>query len=114
MTDQIAKEFGINVSTIARDRINPKIGSNYVEKSYLVTVKSLESRSKLINYLEVFPLLSSKYLDYSDWKKAQIIVNMKQHKSIEGSSEIIRLKNSMNTKREFFDWSHLDKFLNNL
>lgn len=53
-------------------------------------------------------------MDYSDWKKAQIIVNLKQHKSIEGSNEIIRLKNSMNTKRELFDWSHLEKFLKNL
>lgn len=41
MMEQVAKEFGINVTTISRDKTNTKTGLNYIEKGYLVTVKSL-------------------------------------------------------------------------
>ncbi|CAG8707739.1 9726_t:CDS:2, partial [Acaulospora morrowiae] len=40
------------------------------ELDYLIRVKSLSSRSLLINYLDNYPLLSSKYLDYLDWRIA--------------------------------------------
>ncbi len=36
----------------------------YIEKGFLVTVKSLNSRKALISYFSDFPLLSSKCLDY--------------------------------------------------
>lgn len=115
--EKIAKEISVNVTIISRNRINTKTKEKYVENGYLIVVKSLESRLKLINYLERFPLLTSKYLDYSNWKEAQNIVNNKQHKKIEGiayAEKIINLKNTMNTKRDFFDWKHLENFLDNL
>lgn len=43
---------------------------SYIEKGYLVTVKSLESRLLLIDYFTHYPLLSSKRLDYLNWVEA--------------------------------------------
>ena len=34
----------------------------------------------------------------------------KKHKTIEGHSKLIELKNSMNTKRSYFNWGHLDAY----
>ena len=64
----------------------------------------------MINYLDKHTLLSSKYLDYLNWKEAFLIILSKNHFSEEGRKSISTYKNSMNDKREFFDWKHLNFF----
>lgn len=73
------------------------------------TVKK-ESCDLLINYLTIYPLFSSKYQDFLDWKKAHEIRISKSYTSIEGTSKLILLKNSMNTKRTQFYWDPLNNF----
>jgi LAGLIDADG endonuclease len=96
--------FGINVIEYVRIR------NVTTESGYLLRVKSLVSRLFLINYLDNYPLLSSKYLDYLDWRTAHDLVGSKSYRTIDGTTQLMRLKNSMNTKRTEFDWSHLDKY----
>lgn len=100
----IAVMFGINVIEYVRNR------GITTEAGYLLRVKSLASRLLLINYLDNYPLLSSKRLDYLDWRTAHDLVGSKGYRTTDGTTQLMELKNSMNTKRRSFDWSHLDKF----
>lgn len=93
-----------NVTEIKRDK------ENYTELAYEVRTVKKESCNLLINYLTIYPLFSSKYQDFLGWKKAHEIRISKSYTSIEGTSKLILLKNSMNTKRTQFNWDSLNKF----
>lgn len=104
MMSKIAESLQVLLVPIERIR---SIENNLIERSYLITVKSLASRNSLINYLTDFPLQSSKRLDYLAWKDAHNILVNKLPRD-----EIPTLKNSMNTLRTHFNWSHLRNILN--
>lgn len=87
-----------------------RIKQDYIELAYVVKTIKKNSSDILINYLNTYPLFSSKYQDYLDWSKAHQIRISKKQKTLEGTSEILFLKNSMNTKRTQFNWDSLDKF----
>jgi len=87
----IAAMFRINVIEYNRNRVVR------IESGYLLRVGSLASRSLLINYLDKYPLLSSKRLDYFDWRTAHYLVCSKLYRTSGGTSQLIELKNSMNT-----------------
>lgn len=75
---------------------------------YWIRTTSLESNLILIEYLTKYPLFSSKYMDYISWKKViQFIINKEQKNNLD---EILKYKESMNSKRTFFNWDHLNKF----
>lgn len=103
---EIATLLSTKVTSFERNRFNKK--SNYIEKGYLITVKSILARNNLIDYFSKYPLLSSKRLDYNDWLKAHKLIISKTYKDIEGTAKLIELKNSMNTKRYYFNWDHLN------
>jgi|SRR5690606_24623972 len=90
------------VTEIKRDR------ENYTELAYEVRTLKKESCDRLINYLTIYPLFSSKHQDFlvacvRSRKKAHNIRICKSYTSIEGTSKLIFLKNSMNTKRTQFN-----------
>ena len=64
----------------------------------------------LINYLTKFPLFSSKHLDFLDWSEVHHIRIYKKYQSLDGTSKLISLKNSMNTNRTQFNWESLNRF----
>lgn len=76
---------------------------------YILAASSHKSLLIIINYFEMFPLYSSKYLDYQDWSKAAKLILNGQHLTDQGMIEIDSLKNSMNLKRTHFNWDHLNK-----
>ena len=84
--------------------------TNYIELSYEVRTAKKSSCEILINYLTNFPLFSSKHLDFLDWSAFHYIRVSKQYKSLYGTSKIVSLKNSMNTKRTQFNWDSLNRF----
>lgn len=100
----IANAFHSKVTSYIRTR------TAFVEKGYLVSILSKLSRSELINYFNQFPLLSSKHLDFLAWKEADSLVCNRKYRSLEGSSKLVSLKESMNTKRTEFNWSYLDSY----
>jgi hypothetical protein len=55
-------------------------------------------------------LFSSKYQDFLDWSEVHHIRIFKKYKSLDGTSKLISLKNSMNTKRTQFNWDSLNRF----
>ena len=118
-TSEISEDKNTNffIMEKIREFLNVKIVSeivrnkdNYVETTYEVRTTKKESCELLINYLTTYPLFSSKYQDYLDWQKFHQIRVTKSYKSIVGTSELISLKNSMNTKRTQFNWDTLENF----
>lgn len=106
----IASAFNTKTTSYerTRPRLNAKTSLSFIEKGYLVTAKSLASRLEIIDYFSNFPLLSSKRMDYLDWKKAHDLVIAKVYRTEEGTCKLIGLKSSMNTQRTKYDWSHLE------
>ena len=76
---------------------------------YTITASSKKSLAIIISYLNAFPLLSSKFLDYKDWGIAAELIIKDLHLSVESKVSIDILKNNMNRNRSFFNWDHLNK-----
>jgi len=100
----------LNIKLAVRTRLN------YKNSYYIIRVENQNSTKILIDYLNKYTLLSSKYLDFLEWKKAFRIIFQKSHLKKEGESlsnflifrEIIyKAKNNMNNNRHFFNWDHL-------
>nr|YP_010710792.1 hypothetical protein P2Z26_mgp24 [Gonatophragmium mori]WCZ71156.1 hypothetical protein [Gonatophragmium mori] len=87
-----------------------RIRKDFVELSYEVRTTKKESCDILINYLSKYPLFSSKHQDFLNWKDIYYIRLYKKYKTSEGTSQLISLKNSMNTKRTQFNWDSLNNF----
>lgn len=71
--------------------------------------------NKIIPFLDKYPLLTSKYLNYQTFKKAINLMNNGEHLTSEGISKIQELANQMNNKRSFsekfnFTKTHLTKY----
>jgi hypothetical protein len=98
---KIADFFKVNLRT----RIQKSSGRSY----FRVVAGSIISRSIVINYLTTYPLQTSKYLNYMDWKKASLIKTSKyyRHLSNEDKKKILYLKSNMNKNRSFYNWDHL-------
>lgn len=75
---------------------------------YTLTASSKISLKILKDYLEEYPLFSSKYLDYKDWKEIVILVLDNKHYTKEGLIKTDSVRNSMNRQRTYFDWTHLN------
>jgi hypothetical protein len=69
------------------------------------------SNKILIEYLNTYPLLSSKHLDFKDWETANNIYINKLHKDPIQYEKIRKLKANMNNGRTYFSWSHHEQIL---
>ena len=58
----------------------------------------------------MYPLFSSKHQDFINWREFYHIRLSRKYKTKEGTSKLIYLKNSMNTKRTQFNWDSLKSF----
>lgn len=93
----------LNCSLLTRTQ--KSTGNEY----YTLTASSKISLKILIDYLENYPLFSSKYLDYLDWKKVVLLFIENKHLTEEGLILIDSIKNNMNRQRIFFNWNHLNE-----
>lgn len=105
------------------------VQSKHKDKFYwLIDVSSLVKLHKLINYLDIYPLLTVKHMDYQAWRQAFVImvldnpnihlknvtladVLVKSKKgglSDQSKLKIKTLKNSMNRQRKHYNWVHLN------
>jgi hypothetical protein len=92
-------------------KVNLKIINKGYSKGldqYLIRFSNLNSNLILIDYLEKYPLFSSKYLNYLDSKFVINLIKNKKHK--ESLGLINNIKNNMNNKRTVFVWDHLKNF----
>jgi LAGLIDADG endonuclease len=84
------------------------------QNAWRVRIVNKKGASALINYFYTYPLFSSKYLNYLDWRDAYfILIINKEHigvNKINTYYKIKLIKEKMNTKRIYFNWDHLNKF----
>lgn len=76
---------------------------------FIISLSSVKSRKILVDYLNLYPLLSSKLMNYNDWLKCHNLMIKKIHLTEEGRNQAIILKSGMNRSRTFFNWDHLNK-----
>ena len=100
LTD-IAKFLNCNLLT----RKQKSTGNEY----YTLTASSKISLNIIINYLDKYPLFTSKYLDYLDWKKVVLLILDNIHYTEDGLIKTDSVRDSMNRKRTYFNWDHLNK-----
>lgn len=81
-----------------------------IYSSFIISAFNLESKNILINYLNKYPLRSSKILDYKDWLKCIEFENSFKNDKKRLLKEIQYIKSQMNNKREQFNWDHLNTF----
>lgn len=79
---------------------------------YRVRTTSLKGNIALENYLTLFPLFGTKYLDYKDWVTVLNLFKLGEHKNKLGKEKIISIKSNMNDSRTIFVWDHLQNFYN--
>jgi len=96
---KIADFFKVNLSI----RSQKSTGNSY----FRVVATSNISRAIIISYLDKYPLYTSKYLNYSDWKIGSEIKTRKSKMNENEKLKIISLKNNMNNKRIHYNWDHI-------
>lgn len=62
----------------------------------------------MIDYLNKYPLLSSKLMDFQNWESSFNLIVEKKHLTEQGKEIILAMKNSMNDQRTYFNWDHLN------
>lgn len=102
--EDILKEICDLLSCNLKTRTQTSTNNQY----FTVTGSSRASLRIITDYLSLFPLYSSKHLDYKDWEKAVQLILKNLHYTEQGVNSIDLLKNNMNLKRSFFNWKHLE------
>ena len=98
-----------NIMQKIADFLFTKLNSRIVDKKYnqfVINTSNNKSNQVLIDYLNTFPLLSSKYLDFKDWETASNIYTQKLHRDPIQYEKIRLLKSNMNKNRIIFSWFH--------
>lgn len=80
------------------------------QDQYKIKVSSAKSKANLRVYLNKYPLLSTKLLDYRAWCSADDLMLQKRHYTEQGAKEITKIKKSMNNSRIDYNWGHLYVF----
>jgi LAGLIDADG DNA endonuclease family protein len=83
---------------------------NSPNPKFRVRTTSMLGNQRVGGYLDLFPLFSTKHLDYLVWREGVIYMLDFRHFLPGGKEYFLVLKASMNSNRTQFAWSHLDKF----
>lgn len=93
-----------NLKKLSRTRAEKK------NESYRVVTSSEKSHGILIEYLRNYNIFSSKYLDYKDWEKAFTYIKQRKTTVKHTIPLLLPLKENINSKRETYNWDHLQNF----
>lgn len=83
--------------------IKPKYNVSSItecQKSRSVNRFILRDTKKIIEFVNKYPMLTRKHLDYLDWKTIVELKNNGEYKSPEGLAKIQEIKGRMNTNRD--------------
>ena len=108
MIDPITHDSYLNILTDISNFLNCTLLTR--RGNYVITASNDTSLSIIIGYLNKYPLLSTKYLEFKDW---EIVANHKLLRTYhsEGIYKcILDLKAGMNMNRKDFNWDHLKTY----
>ena len=90
-----------------------RIQKDKIFYSFMVISHNIQSHNKIIYYFDRFPLYSSKYLAYKDWKFVVELLIKRGNKILTNEEilEVEKIKAQFNKKRLSFDFSHLDSLI---
>jgi len=100
------KENNYSFLKIIADFLNTRVKEirmTKIKPEYRVRTVNLKGNLILIDYLNIFPLFSSKYLNYKDWVKVLGFFERKEHTKPEYIKTIVEIKSKMNNKRTEFN-----------
>ena len=84
------------------------------QKAWRARIVNKKGAIVLVNYFDRYPMFSSKYLNYRDWRTVyEILIMKKEHlgnNKLETYNKIKCIKDGMNKNRFIFNWDHLDNF----
>jgi hypothetical protein len=84
--------------------IKPKYNYNNLDdckNSHSVNRYILRNNETIAHFLDLYPMLTRKQLDYLDWKKIVELKNLGAHKTLDGLNLIKKIISNVNSKREF-------------
>lgn len=104
---EIARYFNVSLYSRSREQ------GDKTYYSYIVIAHSIPSHLKVIEYFDRYPLYSSKYLAYKDWKHLVEQIRLRDGKLLtnENILEVEKIKAQFNNNRIIFDFSHLDSIV---
>lgn len=82
------------------------------KNQYRVATNSITSNQILINYLNKYPLFSSKFLNFKDFEYVYNLYLNKEHLTIENKELRVYMSKNKNNQRSTFIWDHLKYFYN--
>lgn len=102
--DKIARYLTVNLYSRSREQ------KDKIFYSFMVIAHNSESHQNTLEYFDRYPLYSSKYLAYKDWKYVVEQIKLRDGKPLtaENILEIQKIKAQFNNNRKVFDFSHLD------
>lgn len=84
---------------------NNKGSINFSNKNETVSRYKISNIDEIVNYIiphfDKYPLITSKQLNYLDFKKAILLIKEKKHLTLEGINKITQISKKMNTNRSF-------------
>lgn len=83
---------------------------NVTNKYFLISLSSQKARLILVEYLDKYPLFTSKFLNYKDWCECHYLITNKTHLTNKGIETALLKKSQMNNKRISYNWNHLSQF----
>jgi len=100
----------LNIAEFLQVKLNNRVFSEKFHQ-FVINTSNRESNKILIDYLNTYSLLSSKYLDFKDWETVNNIYINKLHKDPIQFEKIRNIKANMNNNRTYFSWAHLEWIL---
>jgi hypothetical protein len=105
--NKICLALNVKLNSRIREGAAPASQEQQKDSYYIIRVENQNSIKLLIEYLDIYPLLSSKHLDFLCWKIVFNEIINKNHKTVEGRKIVSEQKGQMNDSRIFFNWDHL-------
>ena len=100
----------LKITEFLQVKLNNRVFSEKFHQ-FVICTSNRVSNKILIDYLNTYPLLSSKYLDFKDWETANNIYINKLHKDPVQFDKVRNLKANMNNNRTYFSWAHHEQIL---
>jgi hypothetical protein len=99
---------GFLIAKVSTTLVTNKTGT--VSTRMRVRNTSRQGATKLVRYFGEYPLFSSKWLDYLNWRQVHSMVFSKQATTPKGLVIVQAFKTNHNASRSVFSWDHHGSF----